>query len=286
MHGVNVLWVAKYSPIVSRGMSHKHEFYQFTCPISHRMIVNEEEYISRGEAMLAKPGEYHSFFSTKDGSAAVVFDCKFTVSSPELHSALVSVPLKISLEKSNSVYRLIDHILNEATEKRAFYQENIDALFASLLIEMLRGREGSGEKSFEVHSDREGIGLCGADTDELREHIDNNIGSISTLDDLAAHLHINKTTLTEIFKGAFGMTPMRYVNYRRYEAGKRLLLETSLSVSEIAERTGFGSIHYFSKIFKERSGVSPVAFRKRGVDTYIDLPHSQDYDHRKNTTYK
>ncbi len=294
--GVNVLWVAKYPPKVGKGLSHKHEFYQLTYPLSGRIIVNEDFYVNKGEAMFARPEVHHSFFSVgEDDSRAVVFDCKFTVTDPELHSALAHMPFKLAFNDFSRICRYTESILEEATAKPLFYQQNIDSFLTLLLVDAVRDLKESLTSDMSLStfesSDGDGdpISVNGVggkgDIDKLREYVDTNAEKISNLEDLCAYMHVNKTTLTEVFRRAFGTTPMKYVNYRRFLLARDMLLHTNMTVSEIAEKTGFGSIHYFSKVFKEKAGVSPVACRERGEDAFIDLPHSDGYDHRGKTVY-
>lgn len=65
------------------------------------------------------------------------------------------------------------------------------------------------------------------------------------------------------FKKTFGITPIKYLIQVRNEAGKKMLLETSDPVSEIAEKVGYCNTGAFSLSFKKQYGVSPQMYRKR-----------------------
>ncbi len=65
------------------------------------------------------------------------------------------------------------------------------------------------------------------------------------------------------FKALFGRTPLDYLTNHRLSEAKRLMVETDLSISEIARRTGYDDIHYFSYIFKRREGITPSQFISR-----------------------
>ena len=69
--------------------------------------------------------------------------------------------------------------------------------------------------------------------------------------------------LTRLFKKEMGMTPRQYLTDRRLEnaASSLALLDGSLSVSQIAHQCGFSDALYFSKVFKQRYGVSPKNYR-------------------------
>ncbi len=61
----------------------------------------------------------------------------------------------------------------------------------------------------------------------------------------------------ELFRNAFGVTPNRYLVTTRIERAKELLAVDGLTVTEVAELSGFSDVYYFSKVFKRETGVSP-----------------------------
>ena len=66
-----------------------------------------------------------------------------------------------------------------------------------------------------------------------------------------------------VFKKATGMPPTEFVKLCRLQNAKQLLLEKrNWSVKRIALETGYPSISYFGRIFRENEGVSPAEFRK------------------------
>ena len=61
------------------------------------------------------------------------------------------------------------------------------------------------------------------------------------------------------------MTVKKYLIGERIKAACRLLEETSLTVSEIAEKVGMGDVYYFSRIFSREKGCPPMRYRKAYV---------------------
>jgi ABC-type sugar transport system ATPase subunit len=64
------------------------------------------------------------------------------------------------------------------------------------------------------------------------------------------------------FKNQTGLSPNQYFIKLKVEKAKELLLFTDLEIKEIAESLGFSDPYYFSRVFKEWEGSSPVKFRK------------------------
>ncbi len=106
-----------------------------------------------------------------------------------------------------------------------------------------------------------------ADTDmtigqHVKTYVKNNLSNRITLSDLSWKLHCSTVTLTEHFKKEYGITIMEYVMKKRMEKARRLLLNSELSIREVAEECGFTDNEYFSRCFKDEHGLSPTAWKK------------------------
>ena len=98
--------------------------------------------------------------------------------------------------------------------------------------------------------------------DQILSYINEHIMEELTLDVLSRELHLDKYYLCHYFKDKTSLTVMEYITERRINSAKRLLLYTSMSITEIAGKCGYASASYFAQSFKRYVGVSPVAFRK------------------------
>lgn len=79
---------------------------------------------------------------------------------------------------------------------------------------------------------------------------------------IAEQAGLSPVQFTRRFKAAFGCSPTEYVRQLRLERGKRLLLETSLTVDEIARECGYENGFYFSRVFTRQMQISPSAYRR------------------------
>ena len=84
-----------------------------------------------------------------------------------------------------------------------------------------------------------------------------------TLDQLARLAHLSRTSLLRIFRQATGQSPIDYLIGLRIEAAQRMLLQSNLSVTEIALDTGFADSNYFARQFRRVCGCTPSSFRRR-----------------------
>lgn len=83
------------------------------------------------------------------------------------------------------------------------------------------------------------------------------------LEDVARHVDRSPAYFSTLLSQKHGVSFRQLLNNLRMKEAQRLLLETSLSVQEIAMRTGFVNANYFSKIFKEKTGTTPRLLRNQ-----------------------
>ncbi|TLS51897.1 helix-turn-helix domain-containing protein [Paenibacillus antri] len=84
-----------------------------------------------------------------------------------------------------------------------------------------------------------------------------------TIEELAGICHLTPSYVIRLFKQTFGATPIQYLQELRLKAAISYLGTTDMPIQDIAETTGFANLHYFSRMFKQKVGESPTAWRKR-----------------------
>lgn len=92
-------------------------------------------------------------------------------------------------------------------------------------------------------------------------HISKSFSENLTLDDVAAHVHLNPAYFSTLFRQSTGSTFKEYLNMVRVEESKRLLSNTELSIIDISMAVGFMDQSYFSKVFKKYTGLTPKQYR-------------------------
>lgn len=80
---------------------------------------------------------------------------------------------------------------------------------------------------------------------------------------LASLLHISVSLFERRFRELFKMTPIQYINKVRLDIASELLVKTELTISTIAQKTGFYDHTYFAKRFKNEFSISPKFYRRK-----------------------
>ena len=137
--------------------------------------------------------------------------------------------------------------------------------FLQLLVMLEHAAEEARAAPLEVGAAVPPPWLPGAEVDQqLREllvHLSAHCHEAFTVEGLARALHTNRTTLQRRFRRATGMSVAQYVIRLRVQLASLLLRDTSLSVQEVMDRTGFSDPAHFSRTFKKHLGVPPSEFR-------------------------
>ena len=95
------------------------------------------------------------------------------------------------------------------------------------------------------------------------KYIQNNYANLQ-IKNLADYIGLNRTYFTTIFKEKMYMSPQEYLMQTRMRHACDLLRETELPVHVIASSVGYENALTFSKIFKKKTGVSPLDYRRNG----------------------
>jgi len=91
--------------------------------------------------------------------------------------------------------------------------------------------------------------------------IDAELSSNLSLQSLAKRLNVSGSYLSTVFKKETGQTITGYINAKRVRHAMHLLSSTNLQVQTISQHCGILDIHYFSKLFKKATGLTPKEYR-------------------------
>ncbi|WP_337370354.1 AraC family transcriptional regulator [Megasphaera sp.] len=93
----------------------------------------------------------------------------------------------------------------------------------------------------------------------IKEHLSCNL----SLRTIADEVFLSESYLSKLFKQEMNMNLMQYINQCRVREGEKILASSHESVDAISRRLGYHRTSYFCKIFKQYTGETPHAYRKK-----------------------
>ena len=95
----------------------------------------------------------------------------------------------------------------------------------------------------------------------LHKHFEMDKDKLITAKEIASELAMSTHYLSDMLRSLTGMNTQQHIHAYIIETAKSMLLTTSLSVNEIAYSLGFEYPQYFNRLFKSKTGQTPVEFR-------------------------
>ena len=90
---------------------------------------------------------------------------------------------------------------------------------------------------------------------------DKSDAKLPTVEIVASVLKVSSAYLSDMLRSITGQNKQQHIHDKLIEKAKEILTTTNLSISEIAYQLGFEYPQSFSKLFKNKTNISPLAFR-------------------------
>ena len=104
--------------------------------------------------------------------------------------------------------------------------------------------------------------------EHVKKYLDKHYTEQLQLSDMATMANLSPVYFHKLFKSFYGDTPYNYLQELRLSAAKNMLLTTDETIENIAFSCGFSSQPYFNDVFKKKTGMSPLKFKKQELHKY------------------
>ncbi len=256
----------------SKGES--HDFWELVYADKECIVCTangKEILLNEGEILFHKPNEFHTLSANKR-TAPNVFIISFVCKSEAIHF-FEEKKLKIDKDFLKYIYMIIEEskktfdlpYSNPDLKKMPLKnrptlggRQLIKNLLEILLINLMR-QETERENTNTTFLFKEDFD--GRVTKQIIAILNENVYETLKIDDLCERLNYNKSYLFRQFKANTGETIMAYFTQLKIERAKKLLRESDMTVTQIAEKLAFDSPNYFSKTFKKKTNYTPLQYR-------------------------
>ena len=223
--------------------------------------------LKQSNVVFHKPNEWHSVHANSETAANVAI-ISFACDSPAMRffeNEVFSVgqEQKTILSKIFSEYTsAFATPLGDPYTKKLVRKTNpplgaeqlIRQYIAEFLISFLRQTPPSIQRPL-ININHESA-LLSMLVNYMLDHITESI----TIGELVQYSGSNKTTISKLFRNTFHMSVMEYFIHLKIDLAKSYLREANYNITQIAEILGYSCIHYFSRQFKNVTGMSPTEY--------------------------
>lgn len=239
------------------------------------MTVDGTQYtLEAQEMMIFFPGQFHKQQIEGNNSSSyltVMFDMNV-----DWHS--ISHLKNRVVECTHELYDLMNKFIRQTTifeaDNNTYTRDLVVITFKEIILNMIRIDENKEEKDMVINpiqSQFENELL-----NEINNYIQKNIYEPISVEDICNHFAISRSTLQSLFKKHVSEPPKKYINELKMGQAQRLILEGNHSITEVALKLGFSSIHYFSRKFKTRFGLAPSEYLQSVYKISDDKIKGQD----------
>lgn len=238
---MNVKFCDKTAMPITSCKEHSHKYWEIILHLTGTVtsVIGGVSYnISPGDIMIIPPNTNHNGISD-----ALYTDMYFQCEDIDFSD------FTLLHDSDGSILTLMNLLHKVFTKKDTSYKVITDDLFRTICSYLYKNNIHSSKYDF---------------VEQLKNEIYENISNSDFhIADYVHNIGFNTDYTRRCFKEEMGITPLEYLIKLRLSYAKQLLLqETYISVVDVAEKCGFNDSFYFSKIFKQNYGVSPLNYRK------------------------
>lgn len=248
----------------------KHDFWEFLYVDKGEVEVVTGQFtytLKQGEIVFYAPNAFHSLRCNRNTPVNI-----FIVSF-ECQSEAMRFFTNKSLRVGDEERKLLSIIISEGQhvfrrepgkglckiEQPYFGSEQILKIYLEALFIQLIRREMDSRKEPKLSAltkEREDQSLA----ERIERYLQERVSERLTLRQISEDFAVSETYMRNVFREHAGCGLMEYLSRLRIEEAKLMIRKENYTVSEIAERLGYRSIHYFSRQFKQKTGMSPSEY--------------------------
>lgn len=241
------------------------------------LAVNDKPMqLSEGDILIVNGGDIH-YILQSPGSERLVYQFDISLfnelillnEDEESLSSLLSKIKKCSKEWEVStrekIAKLLTDLYIEEVKKEKGYTYAIKGIMYNLISSLYREvpREDKENKLEHEINSKEILEKL----DCIFKYVEKNYKHPIKLEEISYEVGFSVYYFTKFFKKNTGKTFITFLNEYRIEKAKWILLNNDITVPELVEEVGFGSVKTFYKVFKQKMNVSPTEFK----NTYNNL---------------
>ncbi|MFI5693443.1 helix-turn-helix domain-containing protein [Kribbella sp. NPDC051586] len=254
-----------------RNYWHTHSFHEVCLAYSGEGRFNSGGVrydVTPGSVFLARPGDVHEIESSRSSPLGIAFwGFTFRPGSDERGwwSGLTRTDGPVMSSRTGSLPAVITALAGEAAAPVSGYSTALGALGATLVLETARAFALDEDLAVEpVRRDRGPLVV-----EAMKRHLRDNLSRPISVRDVAAAAHLSERHAERLFTQQTGASIMSTLRRLRLELAAQLLLDPTLTITEVARSCGYSDVRPFSTAFRRKYGRTPGDHRRAGGTEFI-----------------
>ncbi|HEY8422449.1 MAG TPA: AraC family transcriptional regulator [Thermoclostridium sp.] len=231
---------------------------------SSDIVINNQVYtLNEGDIVFISGGDLHSYpLSPGSERIFIIFDIQNIINRNIFNEEYPYISKSILIKKDTNkdlhskVYKVIEEILDEASNKALGSKFAILARIYDILAIIVKGSNGAQELKSSVRKDL--LYKIG----QVVEYMESNYREQITLTETAEKYGFSEHYLSRLFSRVLGVSFKQYLNIIRIKHAAESIILNKESIADIAFNCGFNSISNFNRTFREMKGCTPLQYRK------------------------
>lgn len=224
--------------------------YLLGCTGEYRGKDSASFFANKRSVVLLPKGSLYTVLNldcVQNGTDAFLIEFNLRANGEEL--TLGDTPVLLEAKVDFEISVIIEKIVNAYESSRRSPSEVKSGIYELIACLAKRQLDTVNDKYASV---RKGIKM-----------LENNVYGDDSIDRIASECNVSATHFRRLFKEYAGKSPVQYRTELKIGYAKRMLSESDMTVSVIAELLGFDSDSYFCRAFKKQTGVTPSEYRRK-----------------------
>lgn len=220
-------------------------------------------HIERGSMVLLPPHQEHTYYSSEDYPWDIFWvHFSGTLVSEYLPHDMLNKPSIIIQNRTNpkdmdmlmsQFWQMIQTFSSGFSYAAVFYASQMLGTTLAYIL-------------FQTSSVSNQLGLGNEHITKAVQYIYDHLEDKISLNDITRELGISASYLSRIFRQTIGMSVNQFIIDIKTKQASHYLLDSTLSIEQIAHHLGYTDQYYFSRLFKQKFGISPQKYRKQKIN--------------------
>lgn len=233
----------------------KHNYWELTYIDTGQLkttIGGTTHVLNDKDLILYGPNQFHNQFIDSDRVCSyltIMFEM-----NPKSYDAIIDRKFHVN----RRLYPILQKIMNVTTTETPFGEQLLLVYLKELILELYQYDYVETETLSTPTQQRFEDEML----NEIILYINENLSQPLTVEGICQKFAMSRSTLQALFKKNLNVGPKHFINERKLAQSKLLIKENKYTLSEVSAMLSYNSIHYFSRTFKKRFGITPSEYAK------------------------